>query len=209
MPLTLYIDISTGNLYTGLSGSSITPSAIPFYFPDTLTLNIFLMTPVPGTFLGQSAFQIVPTTGLSLVVEIDGGPNSSSILTNQFVWNTDANNTYFYANLALNTPAIKQAIGSKINFSCYLKIGTTQGGLYTTYVAAPITITAGVQQNSLVVPPGLTPLSAEAAAQEFYPAAGRAGMPLILISPLGKKFIAQAVDNPDGTANVVGWTQLN
>ena len=172
-------------------------------------MNIYLMTPVPGTFLGQSSFQIVPTTGLALVLYIDGGPEGSKILTQQVTWAADPTQSFFSANLPLNTTAIQQALGIKINFGCYLKIGTIQGGLYTTYVAAPINISAGVQQNSIVVPPGLTPLSAEAAAQEFYPASGRAGMPLILISQLGKKFIAQAVDNPDGTANVVGWTQIN
>jgi len=201
--LTLYLDITTSTLFSSLSGGTVvTPTAIPLFFGDTVAMEIYLIEPVSTAVPGQNKYKILPTNGLSLVLYLDCGLENSSIYTQQVNWQTDPNNQYFFANLALNTQKLSALLAGKVQTNCYLKIGIVNNNLPTTVYAGQVTIKAGLPTNNLVVPAGQTPLSQEVAAQEFYPIAGRAGLGYMLISPLGKKIFVSAIDNPDGTASV-------
>jgi hypothetical protein len=201
--LDIFIDTSNRSLVSSQTGgASIQASSLPFFYPDTLTVRVFLLTPISNNSFGVPQYQIIPTTGLALVLYINGGTDTGSNLAAQTVWQTDPNNTYFYADVSLATAGIKQNLGQKTSCQVYLQIGTIQNGNTRTYISSPITIQAGLNNANLVVPPSLTPLSLQAATAMFVPINGLpAGQGFYLITPNGKKLYLQAVDNPDGTAS--------
>ncbi len=157
-------------------------------------------------------YAIIPTVGLTLELYLTNGLDSEAAhyaqYTQQVVWNTDPNNQYFYANLALNTQALIDLLAENTSAKAYLVIGYVQAGADTTVLYQPITVQPGVPTSNLVVPPGLTPLSMEAASGLFVPIAGvppnapaAFGGGFILTSPLGKKLFIHADD--DGAGGVV------
>jgi hypothetical protein len=202
MQLNLFIDTSSKSLLSTVNGGiSVNPSSLPLFFPDTLTLNVYLLQPIGNAPIGNTQYQTVPTTGLSLLLYLDGGVEGSPILTQVVTWVTDPTDSFFIGNLSLNTVQVQQNLGKQQSLRCYLKIGYIQNGLSTTLISSPVSILPGLPTNPLVVPPGLVPLSVQAAQAMFVPLAGLAGEGFYLITPNGKKLFLQAIDQPDGTAS--------
>lgn len=205
---TLYIDTYQQRLIGGLNDSTfVDPSSLPLFFGDTITLNVYLLAPLQVTDPSQWNYQIIPTTGLQLFVYLDDGtidPVAGNIYAQQITWTTDPDQEYFAAEFALNTvnlAALMNAGNSK-SASCWIKIGYVQNGYQTTVFSIPVTVNAGLPETNLIVPAGQTPLSAEVARATFFPQQPVAGMPLQLMSPLGKIIELRCVDLPDGTADI-------
>lgn len=210
MQLTLYIDTSSNRLLSSLNtSSSVQPSSLPFFVGDTLQLQIYLMKPLQTFTPSVPGYQIIPTLGITLELFITNGLDSSSPdyqqYTQQIDWATDPNNQYFYAGLSLNTPDLVALIGNSTSAKAYLVIGNVVPLNDTTYLYQPITLQPGVPTTNLVVPPGLTPLSLEAAVGLFVPQSGvPANAPLafgggfILTSPTGLKLFCYAKDDGQG-----------
>lgn len=217
MQLTLYIDTSANRLLSSLNtSSSVQTSSLPFFVGDTLQLQVYLMNPLQTFTPSVPGYQIIPTTGLTLELFLTNGLESGAVgppayaqYTQQVVWNTDPTNSYFYANLALNTAELIALIGDSTSAKAYLVIGYVQAGKDTTVLYQPITVQPGLPNSNLVVPPGLTPLSLEAAVGLFVPIIGvPANAPLafgsgyILTTPLGKKLFIHAADDGQGGATL-------
>lgn len=208
--LDLYIDTTDNAFIGGLNTTAnVNPFDLPLFYGDTISLRIYLMDKLQTTNPSIFPYEILGTAGLQLFLYLDDGLVAGTIYTQQITWSTDANNQYFYANLALNTAALATLLGSATSRECYLKIGYVQGGLQTTVISRQVQIGVGIPSVALVVPPGQTPLSAEVAAATFFPLTPVAGQPLFIMSPAGKIFMMRAVDNADGTASPEGWTQIN
>lgn len=205
MQLTLYIDVARNRLVSALNASTlIDPLSLPLFVGDKLQLQVYLMTPLQTQQPSIPQYSIVSTLGLALGLYLTNGQDSNAVgyvaYTWQVAWNTDPNNTYFYATLDLTQAALVTLLGSNTSASCYLVVGYVQGGVDTTVFYKPVTVQPGLP--NAVGPPlaGLTPLSAEAAAQMFVPInGGAAGQSFIMLTPLGKRLLIQAVDNADGT----------
>lgn len=210
MQLTLYIDTSSNRLLSSLNtSSSVQPSSLPFFVGDTIQLQIYLMKPLQTFTPSVPGYQIIPTVGITLELFLTNGLDSSSPdyeqYTQQIAWNTDPNNQYFYASLSLNSPDLVALIGNSTSAKAYLVIGNVVPLNDTTYLYQPVTLQPGVPTSNLVVPPGLTPLSLEAAVGLFVPKSGvpanapaAFGAGFILTSPLGKKLFIHAADDGQG-----------
>jgi len=203
--LNLFIDTTANQLIAGLNNPvPVSPSQqLPLFVGDTVNLKIWLLQNAGPAQLGASPYTVIPNQGLQLVLYITDGANGGTIYTQQVVFNQDAGGQFFSGSVSLNTPALtSQFTGSTKSINPQLIIGYLSNGLQTTVLSQAITITLGLPNNAVPqAPPGLTPLSAEAAAQTYVPIAGKAGQPIILISPAGKKIMLLAVDQPDGTAS--------
>ncbi len=199
--LTLYVDTTSNDLISGLNRSdTVDPQKIPFYYGDTINLKIYLFDKVQTSSPNDFTPLIIPTTGLQLFLYLDDGIVNGTVYTQQITWSTDANEQYFYASLALNTVALQTLLGATTGKQCYMKIGYIQDGLQTTVFSQLVNIGVGIPNTTLVVPAGLTPLSAEVANATYYPLQPVAGLPLYIESPLGKILVLRAVDQPDGSA---------
>lgn len=207
---TLYIDTYRNKLISGLNNSTIVdPSSLPLFAGDTLSLNVYLLAPLQIQNPSQFNYEIVSTAGLQLFVYLDDGtiePVPENIYTQQIAWNTDPDNQYFWANVPLNTENLSDLLNSGENggqqAQCWLKIGYIQNGLQTTVFSSRVTVMAGLPEVELVVPPGLTPLSAEVANATYWTNQPVAGRPLIFMTPKGKLIAYQPIDNDDGTGDV-------
>ena len=203
MLLSLYINTAANQLITSLSNPAVaSPAALPFFVGDTIALQVYLLTPLQVSNPSTFPFSNVSTAGLNLELFLDQGEYDSGIIyTQQVNWLTDPNNQYFYATLALNTAALQTLIGTNTSATCFLHIGFTSAQGDTTVLLQPITVQAGIPNNAVAVPAGLTPLSLEAAKGIFVQVVGPAGAGIILTSPDGKEIMLRAVDNGDGTAS--------
>lgn len=204
---TLYIDTTSNQLLYALNSARIVdPATLPLFYPDTLQLQVYLMVRLQT--IDPSVFQyaIISTAGLSLLMEVTNGRADNDgarvVYTSQYVWNTDAANQYFYANLPLNTASIQALLDASgpSSSSAYLKIAYTTASGQTDVFSRQINIGIGVGTQQLTVAPPLTPLSLEVANNLYYPLAAKVGLPLYVASPNGKILLLAAVDQPDGTA---------
>lgn len=210
--LTLFNRTDNNTLVGGQSSTQvIDPSTLPLFFGDTLQLTIYLLqTPIGynATDPSNSKLQTVPVNGLSLFLYLDNGiATAPTIYTQQINFNVDLINNLWTGTLALNTAALQSLLGSATTASCWLKMGYVQGGLQTTTLSKLVNIAVGLPQTNLVVPPGLTPLSAEVALATFVPLNPVAGQPIFLRSKLGKLMQLTADDQPDGTVSA-GWSNI-
>lgn len=205
MALNIFIDTSSRTLLSSQSGGTpIQGTSLPLFYPDTIQLNVYLLQPIANAAIGNANYQSIPTAGIELLLYLDGGSEGSPILSQVTNFQSDASGTYFIGTLALNTAAIKQPLGTAKSLGATLKIGSIVGGNTTTYIATGVTIMAGMPAGGLIVPPGLTPLSLQAAEATFVPINGLpAGQGFYLVTPNGKKLYLQAIDEPDGTASFV------
>jgi hypothetical protein len=203
--LNLFIDTTSNGLIAGLNAPvSVNPSSLPFFYGDTLGLQVYLLNTTSTTLAGSNPYTVINTAGLQLFAYLDNGLAgvNNVIYTQQISWATDPTNSYFYSTLSLNTAALQTLLGTATSANCYLQIGYVQNGLQTTVLSIPVTIAVGIPSTNLVVPAGLIPLSVQVAQAMFVPIAGQAGNGFYLISPLGKKLLISAIDNPDGTASL-------
>lgn len=162
----LYIDTYSGELMAGQTNSA--PGVLPrFVQGDTISLRIYLLArnatnPVTWSIINNS------TLSLKVALGPKDGTAGSSLYASQFTWNRDANNTYFYATLALNTAAIATLLGSAATAQAYFEVEYTENGFPTTALQKLVTIDAEVIETaSLTVPAGATAISAEDANATF------------------------------------------
>ncbi len=194
----LYVDCAGGGLVNGIA--DMTPAPMPALFQgDTLSLQIYPLARASSYPLG-APFTLVGTAGLSLQVAIGTKiGNAATYYTQQFTWQTDANNTYFYANLPLNTAAITTLLGTSATASAWFAIALISSGTPTTILEIPVTINAAtIQGGALVIPPGQTPVSAEYCKATFL--TRNISGAIIFSSPAGKKVALYASD--DGTIHM-------
>jgi hypothetical protein len=176
---------------------------LPLFVGDTLQVRIYLCTPLQVVLPSQWNYQIIGTAGLALQAFVTNGLDSAAagylVYTQQITWQTDVNNQYFFANLALNTAALNTLLGNATSAPATLVIGYIQGGVDTTVLYQAVTFKPGLPNASLVLPPGLTALSTQAAAQEYVPInGGTPGQGFFLLTPTGKKLYLQASDDGNG-----------
>ena len=182
----LYIDVQNNRLLTSKDEPTIVNSQnLPLFYGDTVQVNIWLLQSTTPAQLGSSTYSIVPTQGLSLQLYInDGKLTGGTNYTQQLAWNTDANNQYFYANLALNTANLAALMASS-NTTATLVIGYTQNGYPTTVFSGTVNFQVGLPAGANVVPAGLTPISVEVANQTFMPIIPVPGQALALAAADG------------------------
>ena len=203
--LNLYVDTTANQLLAGLNApSAIDPTTLPFMLGDTLSLQVYLLNKTGSTLQSYNPYTIIPNAGLALVVYLDNGQADGTIYTQQISFANDPGLQFFSGSLSLNTAGLTALLGATTSATCWLHIGYLQNGVMTTVLAVQVSIGVGVYgvtNNALaVVAPGLTPLSEQAAVQQFVQVAGPAGQGFILQSPAGKKILLRVIDNPDGSA---------
>jgi len=203
--LNLYIDTTANQLLAGLNApSAIDPTGLPFMLGDDLNLQVYLLNKTGSTLQSYNPYTIIPNAGLALVVYLDNGQADGTIYTQQISFTNDPGLQFFSGSLSLNTAGLTALLGTATSATCWLHIGYLQNGVMTTVLAVQVSIGVGVYGvtgNALaVVAPGLTPLSEQAAVQQFVQVAGPAGQGFILQSPAGKKIFLRVIDNPDGSA---------
>ena len=203
--LALYIDTTANQLITALNSTrTVDVSTLPLFFPDTIQLQVYLMTKLQTVNPNVFPYQIISTAGLGLLLELSDGKadNDRTVYASQYVWNTDATNAYFYANLQLNTAGIKSLVQTTepASATAWLKIAYVQNGFQTDVFSRSVPINIGVG-TALVVPVlNQTVLTAQVAAQTYFPLQPVSGQSVFLKSPNGKIIMLSAVDQPDGTA---------
>lgn len=204
--LTLYVDTSSNQLIASVNNPiPISAGALPLFLGDTLPLNIYLLANAGPQAMGANPFTIIPNQGLQVMVYITDGTYNGTIYTQQIAFTQDAGGQFFSGNLSLNTPALVTLFNGGTKASATLIIAFQyNGGLQQTVISQTVNLVLGAPANAIPqVPPGLTPLSAEAAAETYVRIDGNPNDPgggQIFISPNGKKIYAHAVDRPDGTA---------
>src|SRR5579872_1652398 len=106
--LNLYVDTTANLLVAGLNSSTpVDPASLPFYFGDTLSLNIYLLNRTTSPNQQGTQYQVLNNAGLQLFLYLDDGTVAGTVYANQIVWVADANNQYLSAQLALNTLALQ------------------------------------------------------------------------------------------------------
>lgn len=172
----------------------------PFTQNDTVSLRVYLLA--RNTSFPLNPYTIINNSSLSLALAIGvrSGTGDGDHVVEQFTWSKDANNQYFYADVAFNTSELATAIGSASQLTTqYLEIEYRQGaGLPTTVFQRQITINADVIKNSTqALAPGQTAMSVEDANATFLKKDGTNDVAdsKIWRSPDGTKRILQYVDN--------------
>ena len=195
--LSLYLDVTTNTLFSGLTGGFAIPStSLPFFYGDTLPLRIYLIQPIDNAITGSAQYEIIPTINNTLQLYLDGGSEGSTIYTQQLAWSSDPASEYFYANLALNTAGLKALLSNKLKIQCYLRLLIISNGLPRTVYLNPINIQpGGIPPVNLVVPVGQTPISLEVAKTLFVPIQGLPGEGFFMTSPDGTKKVFIQLDN--------------
>jgi hypothetical protein len=161
----LYIDTESGELVRG--ASSTTLANLPRFFQgDTISFRIYLLERTASFPAGSSPYSIINNADLSLRVGIGpkNGTAGSTLYTSQFTWEKDPTNSFFFADLALNTSGINGLISGGESGTAWFEVEYIEDSLPTTVFQRQITIEAEVlESTALIVPPGETPLSAETA----------------------------------------------
>lgn len=165
----LYIDTNSGESVRGPTNSGQAP--LPrFVQGDTISFRIWLLERTTSYPLGANPYGIINNADLSLKVALGpkNGTPGSTLYTQQFTWAKDANNQYFYANIALNTAAINLLIGNGESASAWFEVEYTQNGFPATVFQQSVTIHAEViETGSVTVPEGATAMTAEEANATF------------------------------------------
>lgn len=200
----LYIDTTTNTLIQSSQNQAIvSASNLPLFFGDTIAMTVQLFTRITNAAANVFPFQILSTAGLQLFLYLDDGTIAGTIYTQQITWTADPTNSFFSANLALNTAALQALVTATqpSGANCYLKIGYVQGGVQTTVLSQQVTINVGLPSSAVApVAPGQTALSTQIAAATYVPInGGNPGQTMTLISPAGHKIELACVDNPDGS----------
>lgn len=184
--LDLYIDTYAQSLVIGPTnrGPFILP---PFTQNDTISLRVYLLERT--TSFPFNPYTIVNNAALSLAMAIGdrSGSGDGDHIVEQFTWNRDANNSYFYADVAFNTSELATAIASNPTLNTkYLEIEYRQNSLPTTVLQQLVNINADViKQTTQALAAGLTAQSAEDANARFAKLFGLPGETITLRSPNG------------------------
>lgn len=190
----LYIDVFNQILISGLGGQS---ANLPQLFQgDTPKFRIFLCYP---TYSPLMPYNLVQIGGLSLQVAVgDKQGSGGTVYTSQLTWapsSDPGNPNYFTASLPLNTAPINAKLGSNASFGAFFQVVYLQGGVQTTVLEIACTINASViQGGGVVVPPGLTPVSAEYVNATFLTRTIQGGF--TMVDPnTGKRFFIYVGDD--------------
>lgn len=164
----LYVDTYSGKVVGGPTNPAV--ATLPrFTQGDTISLRIYLLARTPSFPYG-TPYSVINNAALSLKVALGprNGTAGSALYTQQFTWARDATNSYFFADLPLNTAAITTLLGAAETATAYFEIEYTQNALPTTVLQEAVTIYAEVIETGVVtVPAGETALSAEVANATF------------------------------------------
>lgn len=191
MRIDLYVDVVGGLLVSNPYGPA------PFTMPilkqnDTVPFRVYLLqrtTNYPYSVQSSPAFELINNASLSLkmAIGVKSGTGDGDLVASQFNWAKDPLNQYFYADLALNTQELADAMGDSASITRVLELEVTRNGLPNTVYQGPVQIDADVIKNTTITPqPGLTPLSAEEAAQTYVRQFGLPGQTITLVSPNGQ-----------------------
>lgn len=210
----LFINTLNNQLMASLtSGQTVDPMSLALFYPDTPALAVYLLNLPPGynpANQSASVLATVPLAGLKLYAFLDSGLPGAVPYTQQVTWTIDPTNSFFTAQLPLNTSGVQTLITGLTQATAWLHIGYTDGlGNQFTVLSRQVLIRVGINPSAaIVVPPGLTPLSKQEALQLFWTIQPVAGRPLYIESTNGKIMALTVVDNADGTASF-GAPQLN
>jgi hypothetical protein len=164
----LYVDTYSGELVSGIANTTVT--TLPRMTQgDTISLRIYLLERT-ATYPLSNPYAVINNASLSLKVAIGPktGTAGSALYTQQFTWAKDATNSYFYADLPLNTAGITTLIGAAESGIAWFEIEYTQGGYPTTALSKTLTIHAEViETGTITVPPGQTAMTVEEADGRF------------------------------------------
>ncbi len=170
MILDLYIDTARRKLVAGPANSSIV--AMPVLSQgNTVRLRVRCLKPTANFPLSPPLYEVIQTAGktLQLAIGTKAG-NASTHYTEQYTWSGagDAADPYFEADLPMNTAAISNWLGASARNTSYLEINLVENATPGTILSEQVTVEASVIKNdTLTVPEGLTPLSAEVAHATF------------------------------------------
>lgn len=209
----LFVNTSGNGLVAGTNNpSGVAATGIPLFCPDTGTiLNIWLLkliNPAPAS--GVNPFSILLPAGLTLYFYLNDGTVNGTIYASCIAFAPDPTGQFFTGSLQLNTAALENLMGASQSAQCTMMIGYISGGLQTTVLSAPTTITAGIPTNVVApVPAGEVALSQQQAAQTYVPLLGRAGQSQEVVSKNGHQWVLLTIDNPDGTCKPPTWTQIS
>jgi hypothetical protein len=164
---TIYIDTTTGDPVAGATDGSVT-SLPPFVQGDTLSLRIYLLVREGGRL---SDLTQIPVSGLTLQVALGTRVGSTTTYyTQQFTWtaSTDLAQPYFEADLPMNTEAIDTLLGASSTANAWFEVKVIEDAVPRTVLQKEVSVKAAViKDGGVVVPAGLTPLSAEYANAAF------------------------------------------
>jgi len=191
----LFINTDTGEPVRSLTNGSIAELP-PFVQENSLNLRIWLLRNFPVAGGGQA--EKIPVAGVTLEVALGlRRGDSATYYTQQFTWtpSLDLGQPYFAAVLPMNTLAIATLLGTNSSAQAWLEVTKIADGFPETVLQKLVTIQAAViKTGTLVVPPGLTPLSAEAANAAFVPKSGIQG-PILFIGSTGKTVMLDVDDS--------------
>lgn len=158
----LFIDIDRGELVTGPTDSTIAAMP-PIVQGDSLPLRIWLLR---GYSRLLTEYESVPVAGLTLQVAIGRRVgDETEYYTQQFSWTAsdDLAQAYWEAVLPTNTAEITTLLGSGSSATAYFEVKVVEATPRTVLSKLVTVLASVIKEEGLVVPEGLTPLSAEAA----------------------------------------------
>lgn len=213
MALNLFIDSTDNALLAGQGqNAQINPLSLPFFYGDSVvTINVYVYTRNPQQSQSTSPFTgaanltaVLPNGALSFW--ITDGTVGGIVYAAQPAWVPDPTNTFWTANIALNTVALQTAFTTnpKGPLQCVLQIGLNN----QTILSVAIQIAVGLPQNVVIPAPGLTPIYLQQAQAMFVPINPANGQVIYLKSPAGHTLALQAIDNADGSVSFEA-SQLN
>ena len=204
--ITLYIDTTDGVLLAGQVGPQlINPLTLPFFYGDTLTVNIWLYQRLAAA-SGQTPFpfSLLFNAGLAIQLAIYNGTVAGLLAPYAACVNfvPDPTNSYVTGQLSLNTAALEALIGTGTSANAFLCIGYFLNGFTTTVFKGQVNVGVGIVNGPIAIPPQLTPLSEQAAALQFLSIQPVPGQPYYLASASGRVIAITAVDDPNGGVHV-------
>ena len=181
----IFIDKAARKAVQGIASNTIVDLP-PFVQGDTPTFRITILDRSPSYPLGIP-YVAIPTAGLTLQVALGtrvGG--ATTYFAQQFTWVPDPGGApNWSAQFALNTAGINTLLGNDTSDQAWFEVKYLSGGLPTTVMDELVTVQAAViKPGVLVVPPGLTAISAEEVNQAFL---RKSNNGFTLISPDGSK----------------------
>lgn len=176
--LKLYVDWYNKKLQASLASRG--PASLPaLYQYDVLPLQIYVVEPDPDA--GPNGTSIIPVSGKALQVGISGSMEGT-VIASQNVFDTNTDENYFFANLALNSAALDSFL-TEDSKTVYFEIEMVEGTATTTLLQATSSLRRVVLTDAAVgTVPGQTPVSLEMMNQMFLKKYADPGDRLILPS---------------------------
>ena len=196
MVLDFYFDVDRKERVVGPTNKAIVAMPV-FSQVNTHTFRIRALQPT-GDLL--TPYTPISNTGKTLQLALGSKGGAQLHQVEQYTWalNPDQNDPYFYADVSFNTAGVVTLLAGQLTAESYLEINLVDGGNPKTLFSQLVTVEASVIQNSsLTVPAGQTPLSLETALALFLQRTIKGPVTLVCETDDTKRrdiFIA-----PDGT----------